>query len=142
MSEKKYKKGYMMGVFDLFHVGHLNLIERAKERCDELVVGVLSDDLVFEQKGSYPVIGLEDRMRIIAALEAVDEAVAVTDGRLSKIEERKRIGFDCFFSGNDYEGNEMWEFEKKELEKEGATIEFFPYTEEISTTKIKEKIKG
>lgn len=131
-----------MGVFDLFHTGHLNLIENAKSMCDELVVGVLADELVVEQKGTYPVIGEDDRLRIVKALSAVDDAVLVTDSRLSKLEEKKRIGFDCFFSGDDHAGHPYWEFEKKELEKAGATIEYFPYTKGISTSIIRERIIG
>lgn len=143
MSErKKYGKGYLMGVFDLFHTGHLNLIENAKSRCEELTVGVLSDEIVLEQKGALPIIPLDDRMRLIAALSDVSEVVPVTDRNLSKVSEWERIRFDCLFSGSDYEGNPMWEYEKKELEKRGATIEFFPYTEGMSTTLIKEKIRN
>ena len=140
--QKKYETGYLMGVFDLFHTGHLNLIEMAAKRCDRLIVGVLADEIVREQKGALPIVSLEDRMRIIGALEAVDEVVPVTDGILSKVREFHRIGFDCLFSGNDYEGNPLWEAEKEELEKLGSTIEFFPYTEGMSTTLIKEKIKN
>lgn len=133
--------GYLMGVFDLFHTGHLNLIERAKECCDVLIIGVLSDDIVYEQKAAYPVIPLNDRMRMLSACRYVDEVVAVTDPNLSKVTEWERLHFDCLFSGSDYEGNEMWEYERKELEKKGATIRFFPYTGGISTSLIKEKIR-
>ena len=139
--EEHFHVGYLMGVFDLFHTGHLNLIERAKDHCDILIVGVLSDEIVFEQKGSYPAIPLEDRMRVLAACRSVDKAIAVTDPNLSKVSEWERVHFDCLFSGNDYEGNPMWEYERTELEKRGATIRFFPYTGGISTSMIKEKIR-
>lgn len=98
---KKYETGYLMGVFDLFHTGHLNLIENAADRCEHLIVGLLS-----------------------------------------QVKEWERIRFDCLFSGNDYEGNPLWEKEKAELEKLGSTIEFFPYTEGTSTSLIKAKIRG
>lgn len=139
---KKYETGYLMGVFDLFHTGHLNLIENAADRCEHLIVGVLSDEIVMEQKGQLPVIPLDDRMRIIAALKKVGKVVPVTDGMLSKVREWERLHFDCLFSGNDYEGDPLWELEKEELEKRGSTIEFFPYTEGTSTSLIKAKIKG
>ncbi len=139
---KKYETGYLMGVFDLFHTGHLNLIENAADRCEHLIVGVLSDEIVMEQKGQLPVIPLEDRMRIIAALKKVERVVPVTDGLLSKVKEWERLRFDCLFSGNDYEGDPLWELEKEELEKRGSTIEFFPYTEGMSTSLIKAKIRG
>lgn len=140
-NDERFGTGYLMGVFDLFHTGHLNLIKRAKERCDILIVGVLSDEIVYEQKGSYPVISLDDRMQMLEACRYVDRVIAVTDPGLSKVAEWERIHFDCLFSGNDYEGNEMWEYERKELEKRGATIRFFPYTGGISTSMIKEKIR-
>ena len=133
---KNYKTGYLMGVFDLFHTGHLNLIEKAAERCEKLIVGVLSDEIVEEQKGAPPIVPLGDRMRIISALEAVDQVTAVTDGTLSKVREFLRIGFDCLFSGNDYEDDPLWKTEKEDLEKLGSTIEFFPYTEGMSTTLV------
>ncbi len=140
MDEKRFQKGYIMGVFDLFHVGHLNLVKRAKEQCAELVVGVLSDELVMEQKAHEPFFSLEERMRILSAVRYVDEVVAVTDPALSKVAEWERIRFDVLFSGNDYEGNPMWEYEKKELEKRGATIVFFPYTKGTSSTLIRKAL--
>lgn len=140
--DEHFHTGYLMGVFDLFHTGHLNLIERAKEHCDLLIVGVLSDEIVYEQKGAYPVIPLDDRLRILSACRYVDKAVPVTDPGLSKVAEWNRLHFDCLFSGNDHEGNEMWEYERKELEKRGATIRFFSYTGGISTSLIKEKIRN
>ena len=136
---KKYQTGLVMGVFDLFHVGHLNLIMRAKEQCAFLRVGVLSDDLVWEYKKKRPVIGQEERMRIVEAIRYVDEAVLISDNP-SRVMEWHRRPFDCFFSGDDYTGNAYWEWEREELKKLGADICFFPYTKEQSTTKIREKM--
>ena len=136
-----YHVGYIMGVFDLFHVGHLNLIRRAKEHCDFLRVGILTDELVLEQKGKPPFIPLEERMAIMASMRYVDEVVAVEDGLLSKVAEWYRRPYDCLFSGSDYEGNPIWEIEKKELEKLGSTIEFFPYTQTTNSTKIRALIE-
>ena len=136
---KKYQTGLVMGVFDLFHVGHLNLIMRAKEQCAFLRVGVLSDDLVWEYKKKRPVIGQEERMRIVEAIRYVDEAVLISDNP-SRVMEWHRRPFDCFFSGDDYTGNAYWEWEQEELKKLGADICFFPYTKEQSTTKIREKM--
>ena len=135
--EKKYGIGLLMGVFDLFHVGHLRLIQRAKERCSLLRVGVLSDELVMKFKNKFPVIPLSERMEIIAAIREVDEVVAITDDP-SRLLEWDRRPFDCFFSGDDYNGNPYWEWEREELRKRGSDIVFFPYTKEQSTTKIRE----
>ena len=104
-TEKKYHTGLVMGVFDLFHVGHLKLIERAKEQCDYLRVAVLSDALVEKFKNHPPVIPEEERRTILAALRAVDEAVIIYDDP-SRLVEFARRPFDCFFSGDDYAGNE------------------------------------
>ena len=134
--EKKYHIGLLMGVFDLFHIGHLNLIRRAKEQCDYLRVGVLSDELVMKFKNIYPNIPLEERMEILKSVRYVDEVVVI-DTDPSRIEEWHKRPFDCFFSGDDYEGNPYWDWEKKELQKLGADIHFFPYTKEQSSTKIR-----
>ena len=138
---KPYHIGYIMGVFDLFHIGHLNLIRRAKERCEYLRIGVLSDELVFMQKKKYPIIPLEERKEILMAMRDVDEVITVDDPLLSKVAEWHAHPYDCLFSGSDYEGNEAWEIEKKELEKRGSTIEFFPYTETTNSTKIRALIE-
>ena len=138
--EEKYGVGLLMGVFDMFHIGHLNLIRRAKERCEYLRVAVLSDDLVYKYKKKRPVIPLEERMEILRAVRYVDEVVAITDDP-SRIIEWERRPFDCFFSGDDYAGNEYWAWEKKELQKRGADICFFPYTKTQSSTMIREKLQ-
>ena len=136
---KKYNIGLLMGVFDLFHIGHLRLIQRAKEQCSFLRVGVLSDELVLEFKNKSPVISLSERMEILAAVRDVDEVVPITDNP-SRLMEWNRRPFDCFFSGDDYSGDPYWEWEREELRKRGSDIVFFPYTKEQSTTKIRERI--
>ena len=137
---KPYKIGLLMGVFDMFHIGHLNLIKRAKERCEYLRVAVLSDELVHKFKDKYPVIPLDERMEILESVKYVDEVVAIYDNP-SRIMEWNRRPFDCFFSGDDYAGSTYWEWERAELMKLGADIEFFPYTQKQSTTKIRKKIE-
>ncbi len=141
MVNKKYHIGLLMGVFDLFHIGHLRLIQRAKSRCDVLRVAVLSDDLVRKFKNKSPVIPLEERMEILGALRDVDEVVPIMDDP-SRLIEWHRRPFDCFFSGDDYAGNEYWEWERQELKKLGSDIVFFPYTREQSTTKIRNNMAG
>lgn len=135
-ADKPYGIGLLMGVFDLFHIGHLRLINRAKARCRFLRVAVLADHVVQQFKGITPTIPLAQRMEILAAIDGVDEVVAI-EGNPSRLDEWKRRPFDCFFSGDDYAGNEYWDWERRELEKRGATIEFFPYTKEQSSSKIR-----
>ncbi len=139
---KPYRTGFVMGTFDLFHTGHLNLLQRAKERCEVLRVGVLSDELVRKYKHITPHIPLADRLAVVQAVRYVDEAVPVEGDFVSKIAEWYRRPYDCFFSGDDYADNEYWKQEKRELEALGATIEFFPYTEGISSTKIRAGLSG
>ena len=140
MSEKHYKTGLVMGVFDMFHIGHLNLIRRAKERCDHLRVAVLSDELVYEYKKKYPVIPFEERVEILRAIRYVDEVVGITDvpSRLVELEKRP---FDCFFSGDDYKDNEYWKWEREELAKKGVDMVFFSYTDGQSSTMIRKKLR-
>ncbi len=136
---KRYGTGLVMGVFDLFHIGHLRLIRRAKAECEFLRVALLSDELVMKFKHHPPVIPLEERLEIVSALRDVDDAVAITDDP-SRLVEWHRRPFDCFFSGDDYDGDPYWEWERGELRKLGADIRFFPYTKEQSSTKIRGKI--
>ena len=134
--QKQYEIGLLMGVFDLFHVGHLRLIRRASARCRYLRVAVLSDELVEQFKHKRPVIPLEERMEILAAIRGVDEVVPINDNP-SRLMEWKRRPFDCFFSGDDYRGNPYWAWEREELRKLGADIVFFPYTKEQSSSLIR-----
>ena len=137
---KKYNIGLLMGVFDLFHVGHLRLIQRASACCRYLRVGVLSDELVEKYKNKRPVIPLDERMEILSAIRGVDEVVPITDDP-SRLLEHDRRPFDCFFSGDDYSGNAYWAWEREELRKRGSDIVFFPYTKEQSTTNIRSRMK-
>lgn len=137
---KPYKIGYVPGVYDLFHIGHLNLIERAKEMSEYLMVGVLSDDLVYHFKKKYPVIPLEERMRIVAAIHGVDEVVEVNFTNTVKMDAWKLYHYDAYFSGSDH-GHE-WDKEKADLQAVGSDIVFLPYTMSTSSSKIKQQIQG
>ena len=136
-TEKRWKKGYVSGSFDLFHIGHLNLIRRAKERCDYLVVGVLTDQNIANGKKKWPVIPLKDRMEIVGALKYVDEVDATTEPLLNKITAWEKYGFDAMFSGDDH-ARDGWAWEDEELKKRGADLVFFPYTKEVSSAMLQE----
>jgi cytidyltransferase-related domain len=136
---KPYHIGYVPGVFDLFHKGHLRLIERCKERCDILIVGVLTDELVEYYKGKKPVISLEDRMEVIEGLRAVDRVIPVDFSNTDKIAAWEQLHYDCHFSGDDHVGH--WNDILEELRKRGSNMEFFSYTEGISSTEIKNTMK-
>lgn len=141
-SAKPYGIGLLMGVFDLFHIGHLNLIRRAKAQCRYLRVGVLADDLVYSFKQIRPTIPQEERMEILRALRDVDEVVLIeTQNDVSRLNEWRKRPFDCFFSGDDYADNSYWAWEREELRKLGADIVFFPYTKERSSSMIRRELK-
>ncbi len=136
-----YKVGYVAGVFDLFHIGHLNLIRRAKERCDYLIVGVLTDELVMHFKTNPPYIPFEERIEIVAACRYVDKAVGVDFTNIDKLAAWELYRFDCLFSGDDYVNNESWIIDRKRLNQVGSDIQFFPYTKTTSSTQIKNAMK-
>lgn len=139
--QKPYKVGYIAGVFDLFHVGHLNLLRRAKERCEYLIIGVLTDELVMHFKNKFPIIPHEERRAIIQAVRYVDETVSVTMDNIDKMAAWELYRFDCLFSGDDWKDSPSWKEDTKRLNEVGSNIEFFSYTENISSTMIRNKIR-
>lgn len=136
---KKYKVGYVPGVYDLFHIGHLNLIRNCKKYCDYLIVGILTDELVEHYKGKKPFIPFEERIEIIGALEDVDRTVPVDFKNTDKIDAWHQLHYDVHFSGDDHIND--WQEEKIKLNELGATIEFLPYTQSTSSSQIRELIK-
>lgn len=139
---KKYRVGITVGVFDLFHVGHLNLLERCKGMCDHLIVAVCGDDYVTQIKHKTPVYPEEQRRRILSALKCVDEVISVsiaeTENKMLLIQHHP---FDVLFSGDDWKGSARYLRTEKQFEEYGAKIEYLPYTKGVSTTETKEKIK-
>lgn len=136
---KKYKKGYVPGVYDLFHIGHLNLIRRARAQSEYLLAGVLTDELVMHFKGKKPYIPFEERLAIVAAIREVDEVVKVDFTNTVKMDAWKQYHYDAYFSGNDHEND--WEEERKSLQAVGSDIVFLPYTQSTSSTMIKQQLK-
>ena len=139
-THKKYHIGYVAGVFDLFHVGHLNLLKRAKEQCDYLIVGVVSDQGVEKRKKTDPYIPFSERIEIVRACRYVDQAVEIPFVEASTIDAYRRYKFDAQFSGSDYADDSQWLATKKYLEAHGSELVFFPYTQSTSSTKIKASI--
>ncbi len=130
--------GYTTGVFDLFHIGHLNLLKNAKGLCDKLVVGVTVDELV-GYKGKTAMIPFEDRIEIVRACKYVDAAVPQYD--MDKLAACKKLGASVLFVGDDWYQSEKWEEYEKTFREEGIRIVYFPYTKGVSTTKIKEALR-
>lgn len=138
--KKKYHVGYIAGVFDLFHIGHLNLLRRAKEQCDYLIVGVVTDEGVIKDKRTMPFVTFEERMEIVRSCKYVDEAVRIPPECGNTDEAYRRFQFDVQFSGSDYEDNPFWIAKKEFLQKKGSDLVFLPYTQSTSSTKIKDLI--
>lgn len=139
--EKHYKIGYVSGSFDMFHIGHLNLLRRAKERCDYLIVGVLADECIILHKKRAPIIPIQDRLEIIKSCSYVDEVDITTKELLNKISAWNKYKFDAMFTGDDHK-SDGWAWEEPELNELGAEIVFFPYTESVSSTKLRKIVEG
>ncbi len=139
MSEKpKYKIGYTQGVYDMFHIGHLHIINCAAAMCEKLIVGVNSDALVEQYKNKKTVICQEDRAEIIRNLRNVDECVIADT--LDKVEQYKKYKFDAVFIGDDWKGNERWIQTEKDLEPFGVDVVYLPHTPNISSTMLRVEI--
>lgn len=130
--------GYTTGVFDLFHVGHVNLLKSAKRMCDRLIVAVSGDELV-AYKGKRSVIPFEERIEIVRSCRYVDFAVPQLS--MNKLEAHAKYGFDIMFVGDDWYKTAKWEKLQSELSHLGVRVIYFPYTKSTSSTKINETLE-
>lgn len=128
--------GYTTGVFDMFHIGHLNILKEAKSRCDYLIVGVSTDDCVISYKKRLPVIPFEQRIAIVSAIKYVDEVVPQTT--MDKLEFLRKRHFDIMFHGDEWKGTNLYNQYEFEFAKYGAKIEYLPHTDGISSSKLRE----
>lgn len=131
--------GFTAGAFDMFHVGHLNLIENAKKQCDYLIVGVNTDELIATYKNKQAVVPLDERMRIVGAIRYVDAVIAVDT--LDKKEMWKRRRFDVVFIGDDWKGNPRWIHTEEMMKEIGVDVVYLPYTTGTTSTLLREKLK-
>ena len=127
--------GYAGGAFDLFHIGHLNILKHAKNQCDYLISGVLSDEMILVTKGSLPVVPLAERLEIVRHIAFVDEAVAeITE---DKIATWRSLRFDVYFKGDDWKGTEKGRRLEHQFAEVGVEIVYFPYTLSTSSTALR-----
>lgn len=140
MEAKKYAIGYTTGVFDMFHIGHLNILQQAKKHCKHLIVGVSTDELVLSYKNKRPIIPFDERKAIVEACRYVDEVVAQTDR--DKISAYERLRFDVMFVGDDWKGKPLFVEVEKYLHEHGADVIYFPYTQGISSSLLREKVQN
>ncbi|GAA1921652.1 adenylyltransferase/cytidyltransferase family protein [Arthrobacter gandavensis] len=131
--------GYAAGAFDLFHVGHLNILRQAKSRCDLLVAGVVSDEVCLETKGRLPVVPLAERLEIVSHIGYVDRAVAETSR--DRLDIWKEVRFDVFFKGDDWRGTPKGIRIEEEFAKVGVEVVYFPYTVHTSSTQLRRTIE-
>lgn len=136
---KQYKIGYTTGVFDLFHVGHLNILKKAKESCEYLIVGVSTDELVMEYKDKQPVIPYAERVEIVKGIKYVDKVVPQITRE--KYVAWEHLLFDVMFVGDDWKGNALFNELEKDFKRVGVDIVYFPYTKGVSSTIVKRKIE-
>jgi glycerol-3-phosphate cytidylyltransferase len=128
----KFKVGFTSGVYDMFHIGHLNLLRGAKAHCEKLIVGVSTDELVESYKGHLPVIPFAERMEIVKSVRYVDAVVAqVSFDRIAIWEE---LRFDSMFIGDDWKGSPRWSQYEQDFADKGVSIVYLPYTQTISST--------
>lgn len=132
------KIGLICGCFDMFHIGHLNILENCKKNCDFLIVGVCNDEHIKIKKHKEPIINEQERLKIIQAIRYVDKAFLITHEECeNKISIISNNNVNIVFDGDDWKDDERY----KKLQEAGLEVKFFPYTQGISTTQLREKIK-
>lgn len=136
--EKKYKVGYTTGVYDMFHIGHLNILRRAKEQCEYLIVGVTTDALCQARKNKLPIIAEAERIAIVEAIRYVDRVVP--QGDMDKLRAVKEYGADAVFVGSDWKGTPAWERYEKEFAQEGCSVVYLDHTDGISSSILRERL--
>lgn len=132
--------GYVPGAWDRFHIGHLNLLKSARRQCDRLVVGVVTDQELFNAKGKMPMVPLEERMQVVAAMDIVDSVVV--DFSTSKLDVWDRVHFDVLFKGDDWKGTAKGDRLEEEMASVGARVRYFPYTAHTSSTALRQILAG
>lgn len=132
--------GYTTGVYDMFHIGHLNILRRAKEQCDYLIVGVTTDDLCKKRKNKLPIICEHDRMEIVKAIKYVDRVVPQSD--MDKIKPVVEFGVNKVFVGSDWKGTDAWNKYEKEFAEVGCEVVYLDHTDGISSTILRERLNS
>ena len=140
MAKEGHIIGYTTGVYDMFHVGHLNILKRAKENCDYLIVGVSTDETVISYKNKAPVIPYDERVQIVQAIRYVDEVVPQVS--MDKFEAWKNLHYDILFHGDDWKGTDLYNKYEQQFSEVGVKIVYLPHTKGISSTKLTQVIKS
>jgi len=136
----RLKVGYTTGVFDLFHIGHLNILKKAKEQCDYLIVGVTTDEEVKRVKKKVPIICFDERREIVGSIKYVDQVVAEHD--TDKLKAWESLRYNIIFKGDDWKGSAKWNKYEEEFSKLNVEVCYFPYTDGTSSTILREFINN
>lgn len=136
---KKYNIGYTTGVFDLFHIGHLNILKNAKEQCEYLIVGVSTDEVVESYKHKRPVISFAERFEIVSAIRYVDKVIPQVS--MDKMDAWRKLRFDVLFHGADWKNSDMYNKIVEDFRDVGVDVVFLPHTDGVSSTELAEHIK-
>lgn len=140
MTQEGHIIGYTTGVYDMFHIGHLNVIKRAKEQCDYLIVGVSTDELVQKEKNKTPVIPFQERIEIVKSIKYVDEVVPQVDK--NKFNAWTKLKFNKMFVGSDWQNTPQWNKYEEQFAPQGVSIVYLPHTDGISSTKLTKVLKS
>lgn len=132
--------GYVPGAWDMFHVGHLNILLKARERCDRLVVGVVTDEALFSAKGKYPVVPLDERIEVVRSIKLVDEVTV--DHSSNKLDVWGRVNFNVLFKGDDWRGTAKGARLETDMASVGVDVRYFPYTAHTSSTLLRSMLAG
>lgn len=132
--------GYVPGAWDMFHIGHLNILLRARQQCDRLVVGVVTDEELMHAKGKPPIVPLAERMEVVAGIDIVD--AVVVDYSTNKLQVWESVGFDVLFKGDDWRGTAKGDRLEAEMASVGVQVCYFPYTAHTSSTKLRTMISS
>lgn len=135
---RRYKVGYTTGVFDMFHIGHLNVLNNAKQFCDYLIVGVSTDELVEDYKGKKPIIPFEERVKIVENIKAVDKVVVQED--MDKLKALLQYNCNAILVGDDWKGTDKWNAFEKQFKDYDIDVVYLPYTQGTSSTVLREII--
>ncbi len=131
-------KGYTTGVFDMFHIGHLNIIKKSKQNCDYLIVGITTDELCMKIKGKKPIVPFSERVEIVRALKYVDEVIA--QDRVDEIGDYQKYEFDRIFKGSDWKNTEKWNTLEEYFLSVDVKVMFFEYTDTTTSTELRKKL--
>jgi len=135
VSDERGVLGYVPGAWDMFHIGHLNILLRARERCDRLIVGVVTDEALAVAKGRLPIVPLAERSEVVTQIDVVDEVV--TDFSSNKLEVWRRLKFDVLFKGDDWRGTAKGDKLEADMATVGVEVCYFPYTAHTSSTLLR-----